>query len=184
MKELAQKRYTQPDPWCFETEIVYDNCAVTSTGKILSKISSEDDQLQNTKPHGECSMFCTIPSANDGDILNMICCFAVGENDNVYIVIDISSRHENVQTQYKLLTFDENGNAIVDRALDIIEELRSLQMTVTKDGKLAIYCHRIKSMYICDSTNVEKDYKFRLPLKNVYPDDITKLALPFPTKMK
>ena len=180
MKELERKRYTQPDPWCFEAEIVCNNCAVTSTGKILSKISSKDDQLKITKPHGECSIFCTIPSGNDDDILNIICCFAVDENDNVYIVTEIPSRHENVQTQYKLLTFDENGNAIVDRALDIIEELRSSQMTVTKDGKLAIYCHRIKSMYICDSTNVEKDYKFRLPLKNVCPDDITKLSFTVP----
>ena len=39
-------------------------------------------------------------------------------------------------------------------------------MSVTKDGKLVIYCDRIKSMYICDSTSAEKDYRFPLPLKN------------------
>ena len=32
-------------------------------------------------------------------------------------------------------------------------------------------------MYICDSTNAEKDYKFPLPLKNVRPDDVEKLSL-------
>ena len=57
-------------------------------------------------------MFYVIPSENDGDILNEICRFAVDENDNVYIVIEIPSCYENVPTQYKLLTFDQNGNAI------------------------------------------------------------------------
>ena len=161
MKELEKRRYTQPDPWYFETEIVCNNCAVTSTGKILSKTSWKDDQhgLKITKPNGECSMFCTIPSENDDDILNIICCFAVDENDNVYIIIEIYSRYRNVVIQYKLLTFDENGNAIAGKALDIIEELCSPQMTVTKDGKLVIYCDAKISMYICDSTNFEKDYK-------------------------
>ena len=67
MKELEKRRYTQPDPWYFETEIVCNNCAVTSTGKILSKTSWKDDQhgLKITKPNGECSMFCTIPLEND-----------------------------------------------------------------------------------------------------------------------
>ena len=177
MKEL-ERRYTEQDPHRFTTGIVHYNCAVTSTGKILSRTPLKDDQhgLKITKPNWECSMFCTIPSENDDDILNEICCFAVGENDNVYIVIATYSRYEKVPTQYKILTFDENGNAIADRALDIIEELKYPQMNVTKDGKLFIYCHGIKSMYICDNTNVEKDYKFPLPLKNVCLDDITKLS--------
>ena len=125
-------------------------------------------------------MFCTIPSENDDDILNIICCFVVDESDNVYIIIEIYSRQENIPTQYKLLTFDENENAIADKALDIIEELCSPQMTVIKDGKLVIYCDGKISMYICDSTNVEKDYKIPVPLKNVCPDD----DLPLPTKIK
>ena len=68
------------------------------------------------------------------------------------------------------------GVYIADRALDIIEKLCSPQMTVTKDGKLVIYSDGIKSMYICDSTNAEKDYKLTLPLKNVHPDDIKELS--------
>ena len=119
-------------------------------------------------------MFCTIASKNDGDFLNEICCFAVDENDNVYIVIEIFSRQENIPAQYKLLTFDKNGNPIANRALDIIEKLYmwAQQMSVTKHGKLVIYSYLIKSMYICDSTNAEKDYKIPLPLKNVCPEDI------------
>ena len=80
-------------------------------------------------------------------------------------------------SSYKLLTFDDNGKAIADRALDIIEGLKYPQMTVIKDGKLVIYCHEVKSTYICESTNGEKDYKFPLPLKNVRPDDVEKLSL-------
>ena len=175
VKELEKKGTTGQVPWMrqFHTNINED-CAVTSKGKILSTTSSKDDQhgLKITKSNGDCSVFCTIPSENDGDILNKICCFAVDENDKVFIIIEISSRRKNIPTQYKLLTFDENGNAIADRTLDIIEELWAQQMSVTKDGKLVIYCNRIKSMYICDSTNVEKDYKLPLPLKNVRPDDI------------
>ena len=155
--------------WRSQTSISYYDCAITSTGKILS---SDQRDLKITKPNGECSIFCTISLEYDEDILNEICCFAVDENDNVYIVIEISSRRKNVSTQYKLLTFDENGNPIADRALDIIEKLNDPRMTVTTDGKLVIYCTRIKSMYICDSTNAEKDYKIPLPLKKVRPDDI------------
>ena len=173
MKESVEGRYTKQVPWIWrpQTRIeYYSRDAITTTGKILS---NNQHGLKIAKPNGECSMFCTISLENDEDILNEICCFAVDENDNVYIVIKISSCYENVPTQYKLLTFDENRNAIADRALDIIEKLKSPQMTVTKDGKLVIYCDRIISMYICDNTNVEKDYKFPVPLlKNVCPDDI------------
>ena len=194
MQQREKRKYTKAkqDPWRFQTDARFNDydCAVTSKGEILSTILHEDalltsesgtlvpskDRLEITKPNGECSLFCTIPSENDGDILNKVCCFAVDENDNVYIVIEIPSCYENVQTQYKLLTFDENGKAIADRALDIIEELKSPQMSVTKDGKLVIYCDRIKSMYICDSTNAEKEYKFPLPLKNVCPEDIKELS--------
>ena len=172
MKKLEQRRYREQVPWISQHhgQTIYGNCAVTSTGKILSETLSQNNQpdLKITETNGECLIFCTIPSDKDGDILNEICCFAVDENDNVYIVIENPSRYENVSTQYKLLTFDENGNAIADRALDIIEMLRFPQMTVTKDGKLVIYCHRIKSIYICDSTNAEEDYKILLPLKNVH----------------
>ena len=174
-EEIMEKsevwQYTEQIPWIWrsQTNIKYYNCAITSTGKILSKTMSKDNQpgLEIAKPNGECSMFCTIPSVNDGDILNEIFCFAADENDNVYIIIEISSRRNNIPTRYKLLTFDENGNAIADRALDIIEELETPQMTVTKDGKLVIYCNPMKSTYICDSTNVEKDYKLPLPLNDV-----------------
>ena len=175
VKQLEKKRQTRQFLWMrqFQTNIKKD-CTITSGGKILSRTSREDDQhgLKITKPNGECSLFYTIPSANDGHILNKICCFNVDKNDNVYIVIEIPSRHENDTTQYKLLTFDANGNVITDRVLGVIEDLWPQQMTVTMDGKLVIYCNRIKSMYICDSTNAEKNYKFPLPLKNVRLDDI------------
>ena len=174
MQEIEERRYTDRVPWIWRSQT--NGCAITSTGKILSKTVSRDDQrgLEIIKPNGSRSMFCGIPAENDGGIFNLICCFAVDENDNVYIVYEFFSRHgrKYVPTQYKLFTFDENGNAIADRAVDIIEEIRSPQMTVAKNGKLIIYCHRIESMYICDSTNAEKDYKFPLPLKNVHPDDI------------
>ena len=103
MKELEERRFTREVPciWKFQTTSIYSSCAVTSTGKILSTMGRGNDQpgLQITKPNGECSTFCTIPSDNDDDILNIICCFAVDENDNVYIIIEISSRHENIPTQ-------------------------------------------------------------------------------------
>ena len=97
----------------YSDEIDYFGCAVTSKCKVLSKPRRKDSQhsLEITKPNGEFSLFCTISSENDGDILNKICCFAVDEDDKVYIVIKISSRQENIPTQYKLLTFDENGRS-------------------------------------------------------------------------
>ena len=178
MKEREMKRYTEQYPMRrLENVIEYNNCAVTSTGKILS-ITLKNDGLKITKPNGQCSSFYTIPSENDSEIVNEICFFAVDENDNVYILIEISRRHEDDPTKYKILIIDDNGNKIADRALNIIKKLEHPQMTVTKDGKLVIYCHFIKSMYVCDSTNVEKDYRFKkftLPLKNGRAYDIKKL---------
>ena len=172
MKELEVRRYKEQDPRKFQTEIVYRDCAATSTGQILSRPRYEDDQdggIKISKPNGECSKFCTIPSDNDGHILRKVCCFAVDENDNVYIVIEIPSRDGNAAaTQHKLLPFNENGIPKADRFLDIIEELRLPQMTVTKDGKLLICCYNTESVYICDSANAEKDYKFPLPLEDVH----------------
>ena len=181
MTELRICRYTKQVPWIwgFQSESVQGNRAVTSTGEILSNAwSRKDDQhgIEIIKRNGKCSMFCTVSSDNHGEIGNKICCFAVDENDNVYVVIEIYSRDKYVTTQYKLLTFDKNGKEIADRALGIIKFLWSPQMTVTKDGKLVIYCDAIRSMYICDSTNAKKDYKFPLPLKDVRPDDIDKLS--------
>ena len=146
----------------------YRNCAVTSTGNILSTTSSQDDLhgLEITRPNGECSLFGVFLSKK------YICCFALDENDIVYIVTEIPSRNGNVQAQYKLSTFDVNGNAVAEKFLDIIEKLMYPQMTVTHDAKLVILCWRIKGMYICDSKDGEGDYKFSLPLKNVCPADI------------
>ena len=102
-------------------------------------------------------MFCNIPSENDHDIFNKICCFAVSENNNVCIVVEISVQDENVQRQYKLKTFDDNGNAIADRALDVIDVRSWLhRMTVSKDGKPVIYCGVIK---LCTSVTVQKPRK-------------------------
>ena len=181
MIELGKCQYIKQVPWLwwFESERVHGNRAVTSTGEILSNAwSRKDDQhgIEIIRRNGECSMFCYVSSDNHGEIWNKICCFAVDENDNVYVVIEIYSRDKNVPTQYKLLTFDKNGKAIADRALGIIKFLLSPQMTVTKDAKLVIYCDHTKSMYICDSTSAEKDYKFPLLLKDVRSDDSDKLS--------
>ena len=176
-EETMKEQYTKADLCLFETPFVSYGCAVTSTGKILSRTWDLYDSQQGikiTEPNGECSMFYTILLDNDDDILHKICCFAVDENDNVYIVIEIYSCNEN--KQYKLLKINENTEAISDRALDTMKKLQSPQMTVAKDGKLVIYCDAIKGMYICDSTNAE-DYKFPLPLKDVHPEDICELSL-------
>ncbi|CAB4013983.1 Hypothetical predicted protein [Paramuricea clavata] len=159
-------------PWIckFPVDIdcsLYHGCALTGKGEILS---TSEDGLKLTRRNGECELFCTIPSENDGDILNEIRCLAVDEHDNVYTVIQIPSCSEIVPTKYKLLTFDANGNVKADRSLDITEETtRRLEMSVTKEGMIVICCDVRKTMYICDSTNVKPDYKFPLPWKNVNP---------------
>ena len=177
INELKKVCYTGKVPWIFgefrNIGINYNGCAITSNEGLLLR-TSEEDGLKIMKPHTNWSEFATMFSENDGYALNKVCCFAVDESDKVYVVTEISSGNKNeksIPKQYKLLTFDKDGNAIADRALDIIGEESCLDdMTVTKDGKLVIYCHLIKSMYICDSTNAEEDYKFPLPLENAHPD--------------
>jgi hypothetical protein len=164
--------------WKLPERIDYHGCALTGNGEILS-LRSNGISLTLTRRNGECELFCTIPSENDGDILNEARCLAVDEHDNVYIVIEIPSCYENVPTKYKLLTFDANGNVKADRSLDIIEKTRGrLEMSVTKEGMIVIVdCDDITTMYICDSTNAKPDYEFPLPCKNVNPDDINEFSL-------
>ena len=170
LKEIEKNDVQFPWIWDLPERIDYDGCAITGKGEILSRL---EDSLKLTRRNGECELFCTIPSENDGDILNKIRCLAVDEHDNVYIIIEIPSCYENVPTKYKLLTFDANGNVKADRSLDITEETtRRLEMSVTKEGMIVIYCCEWKTMYICDITNVKPDYQFPLPCKNVNPDDI------------
>ena len=115
-EKVMKEQYTKADPCMFKTPIVSYGCAVTGTGKILSRTSDlYDGQLEGikiTEPNGECSMFYTTPSDNEGDILNDIRCIAVDGYDNVYIVIENPSCYENVPTRYKLLRLDENGDTI------------------------------------------------------------------------
>ena len=176
-EEVMKEQYTKADLCMFKTPIVPYGCAVTSTGKILSRTSDLYDGQEGikiTEPNGESSMFYTVPSDNNDDILDKICCFAVDENDNVYIVIS----YENVPTQYKLLKISESGDAIYDRALPAFEKLKSVKLTVTKDDKLVIYHYATESMHICEMINAEffMGTAFPLPLKNVRPDDIDRLS--------
>ncbi len=181
LKEFEENdRQMRQSPWMWkfhELDIKYlkNTCsALTSKGEILSVSVRRADSVDITTKNGGCKLFCTIHSEeNDAGFLNKICCFAVDENDNVFIVIEIPSCYENVPTKYKLLTLDANGNVKADRLIDIIEEAGfGLQMSVTKDGRIVIYSYIRRTMYICDSTNAIQDYKFTLPLKNVNSYDI------------
>jgi hypothetical protein len=163
-------------PWIWDLpeRIDDDYFALTGKGEILSRL---EHSLKLTRRNGECELFCTIPSENDGDIPNKIRCLAVDEHDNVHIVIEIPSCNKNVPTKYKLLTFDANGNVKADRSRDIIEKRRGrLEMSVTKEGMIVICCKLTKTMYICDITNVKPDYEFPLSWKNVNPDDIAEFS--------
>ena len=150
--------------WEFDECINIYVCAVTSKGEILSRVVKDDKSLEVTRTSGEHELFCTVPSR--------ICCIAVDENDNVYIVVEIPSCSENGPPEYKLLTLDSDGNVKADRFLDVIDEkLIHTQMSVTKDGMIVIYCKRRQTMYICcDSTNTRQDYKFNFPFKGTLSD--------------
>ena len=174
LKEIEKNDMQFPWIWKLPVRIDDDCFALTGKGEILSRF---EDSLKLTRKNGECELFCTIPSENDGDILNKIHTLAVDEHDNVYIIIEIPSCYENVPTKYKLLTFDANGNVKADRSLDIIEKTTIwLEMSVTKEGMIVIYCYERNTMYICDSTNVKPDYEFPLPWKNINPDDIDEFS--------
>ena len=148
-------------------------CALTSKGEIISPVHG-GKSLKVTRS-GEHELFCHISSK--------IRCLAVDENDNVYIVVEISACNENGPPRYKLLTLDADGNVKAGRFLYVIdEELYSSQMSMTKDGMIVIYGKRKQTMYICDSTNTRQEYKFRFPFKDTYPSTI--IVLPFPIKMK
>jgi hypothetical protein len=174
LKEIEKNDMQFPWIWDLPKGIGY-GCALTGKGEILSR---SKDSLNITRRNGECELFCTIPSENDGDIPNKIRCLAVDEHDNVHTVIEIPSGYNNVPTKYKLLTFDANGNVKADRSLDIIEKTMGwrLEMCVTKEGMIVICCKPTETMYICDSTNVKPDYEFPLPWKNINPDDIEEFS--------
>ena len=177
LKESEENDTQSPWIWKFHKYLKTTRTALTSKGEILSLSAERKDSLNITTRNGGCKLFCTIHSEeNDAGFLNKICCLAVDENDNVFIVIKIPSCHQNVPPKYKLLTLDADGNVKADRFLDIIERtLDGLQMSVTKDGRIVIYSMFI-DMYICDSTSAMQDYEFTLPLKNVNSYDILRFS--------
>ncbi len=177
LKESQENDMQSPWMWKLPKDIRECRSALTSKGEMLSVSKDSDDSLKITTKNGERKLFYTIPSEKDANILNEICCLAVDENDNVYILIEIPSYSKNVPTKYKLLTLDADRNVKADRLLDIIEKTRyRLQMSVTKDGRIVIYGYKRNTMYICDSTNAMQDYKFTLPLKNVNTNDILRFS--------
>jgi hypothetical protein len=148
--------------WKFNECINDDVCALTSKGEILSRVRKDGKSIKLTRRSGEHELFCTIPWN--------IRCFAVDENDNVYIVVEIPPCSKNGPPRYKLLTLDSDSSVKADRFLDVIDEnLIDTQMSVTKDGMIVIYGYTSRTMYICDSTNTRQDYKFPFPFKDTYP---------------
>ncbi|CAB4025770.1 Hypothetical predicted protein [Paramuricea clavata] len=165
-RKFEDKKTQLPWYWRFDECIEADStCAVTSKGEFLSRVRYDGNSLKVTRRSGEHELFCNVPSK--------ICCFAVGENDDVYIVVvNIPSFYKKDSPPCKLLSLDSDGNVKADRFLDVIDEhLVFPQMSVTKDGMIVIYCKSRKSMYICDSTNTSQDYKFPLPFKNSMKND-------------
>jgi hypothetical protein len=128
---------------------------LTSKGGILS-VTGYEKSLKITRKSGECELFCTIHSENDED---KICCLAVDENDNVFILVVKGKSWR----RSKLLIFDANGNVKADRYLD---GLPDPQMCVTKDGLIVMFYQSNTAMYIYDSTNVGEDYNFLVPFQD------------------
>ena len=68
-------------------------------------------------------MFFTFRSDNNESTRNKIRGIAIDENDDVYIVVEIISRKDNVpQSQYKLLILNTNGEKKGERFLPVINE--------------------------------------------------------------
>ncbi len=165
LQRKMQENKTQfPWLWMFGF-ILPRHCALTSKGEILSTTTRKS--LEITRRSGKCEFF-TIPSENR-NTRNEIRCFAVDENGNVYIVVEITSFKKNVPPRYKLLTLCANGNIKTGRFLEVIdEELWDEQIGMTKDGMIVIYCNHNETVYICDSENIRQDYKFRVSFKKVH----------------
>ena len=151
-------------PWFWKLGYILPvYCALTSKGEVLS---AERSSLWTRRRNGECELFFVLPSETNGSNNKEIRCTAVDGNDNVHIVVEIQSRKENVPPNYKLLTLNASGEIKTDRFLPVIdEELRDEQMSITKDGKIGIYCNQKGTVYICDSANINKDYKFLAPFR-------------------
>jgi hypothetical protein len=161
LRRIFEEKKRKLPKWKFYEFVNVHGCALTSKGEILSCV--RDDESLVIRRSGEHELFCTIPSE--------MCCFAVDENDNVYIVVKIPPCNENGPLRYKLLILNSDGNVKAERFLDVIDEKLFLsQMSVTKDGMIVICCISRKTMYICDSTNTKQDYKFPVPFKDAYPD--------------
>ena len=154
-----------PRFWKFDEKIplYISGCGLTSKGEILS-VTWDRKSLRKS---GECELFCTIPSENDED---KICCSAVDEKDNVFILVKGNSG------RHKLLTFDANGNVKADRYLQC-PTLIGPQICVTKDGLIVIYHQSAKAMYIYDRTNVGEDYNFFVPFQDKRCTFVSSLAV-------
>ena len=154
-------------PWrCSFNRNFSRHFVLTSKGAI---VSAEDATLWIGKKERAREVFFKYRSENNGSTLDKIRCMAVDENDNIYIVVEIDSAgKENVTSRCKLLILNTNGEEKMERFLPVIDAglpYNEMTMSLTKDGIIVIYCQG--AMYICDSANIKKDYKFSVPFKVV-----------------
>ena len=190
---LIRKISEENVPWFWNMRDQYvnwDQCALTSKGEFLSMtINDRLEIIRNDGPKlfftvnpennaEDCDIEEQNPEKNDDHAMKEICCFAVDENDNVYVVIKITSVSENVLIRYKLLTLNANQNVKADRFLKLIDkQLKGAVMKLTKNGKLVIYDSVGGNMFICDSKNAEYDYKFPLTFIDERPGDFDLFSL-------
>ncbi len=157
----------EQSPWFWRFDKNLDLCSyclrigLTSKGEILSITADRQSliSLEMTKKSAQSKLFCTIPSENDKDKIH---CFAVDENDNVYIIV--LSIHG-----YTLLIFDANGNHKEERHLKGFKWLPP-KISVPKDGLIVLYCQLSTTMYIYD-IHVKEDYKFLVPFQDAKPEN-------------
>ena len=142
-----------------------DEMALTSKGEILYTPCFQYNALLVTANGKKKVLLYTIPKEKEKDW--KIRCFTLDDNDNVYVVIEISSR--GVPVQYKLLILDTSGNVTEERNLGIIkDQLGHLaQMSISKDGKVVVYCLITKKGCIFDRNNTKPGKQFSLSLENM-----------------
>ena len=164
---IEQKETQAPWLWKFETAPYWYHFALTSKREILST-NEKLDGLDIMRKDDESKVFYNIPPGIAG---NNIRCFAVDEDDNVFILVEIPSHNKICPPRYTLLTVDVDGKEKAEKPLDLIEkQLVNPQMSLAKEGVLVIFCKREGIVYVCDSTNATEDYKFPIPFKKESPD--------------
>jgi WD40 repeat protein len=131
-------------------------CTVNGHGDVLTFRDYDSDEIQViSSKTGECKLVKLPDPRKDKLIEQLVAGLAVGNNNNVYVVVRLTTRTENGDvTNLVLHVLDENYHAKYDSCtLDFMHVSASfVSIAINKSNNIIMINDKDPHVYICDNT--------------------------------